>query len=95
MSYRLALGAVLAVLVGCKDTPPVFNDAAPTDAGIDAEVDAPTDAPAPLPAYEVTGGARNVRGARFTADVQIGHGIDQTPATGNGKTIQGNAAVKP
>ncbi len=95
MSYRLAVGACFALLVGCKDTPPVFNDAAPTDAGIDAEIDAPTDAPTPLPAYEVTGGARNVRGARFAADVQIGHGVGQAPATGNGKTIQGNAAVKP
>ncbi|KAB2900718.1 MAG: hypothetical protein F9K40_09060 [Kofleriaceae bacterium] len=95
MSLRLVLSAAVALLVGCKDPPPVFQDAAPTDAGIDAEIDAPVDAPTPLPAYELTGGARNVRGTRYAADVQIGHGIGQQPAAGNGKTIEGNAAVKP
>lgn len=93
-TYRWAALAAFALLTGCKDPDPVFHDAGPIDAPIDAEVDA-VDAPAPLPAYELTGGARNVRGSRFAADVQIGHGIGQQPATGNGKTMQGNAAVKP
>lgn len=101
MLLRTATALALALLFGCKSDPPRFNDAGPVDAGpdIDAPVDAPTDAPAdaptPLPAYEITGGAKNVRGTRYAADVQIGHGIGQEPATGNGKTIQGNAAVKP
>ena len=95
-TYRLVATAAFALLVGCKDTPPVFHDAANPDAGpVDAAVDAPVDAPTPLPAYELTGGAKNARGTRFSADVQIGHGIGQQPATANGKKIQGNAAVKP
>lgn len=94
-TFRLAAAAAFALLTGCKDPGPVFHDAAPIDAPTDAEVDAPIDAPEPLPAYELTGGARAVRGSRFAADVQIGHGIGQQPATGNGKQIQGNAAVKP
>jgi hypothetical protein len=93
-TYRLAAAAALALLAGCKDPDPVFHDAG-VDAPIDAPIDAPVDAPAPLPAYELTGGAKNVRGTRFAADVQIGHGIGQQPASGNGKQIQGNAAVKP
>jgi hypothetical protein len=94
--YRALAAAAFVLLAGCKDTPPSFDDAANPDAGpTDAAVDAPVDAPTPLPAYELTGGAKNVRGTRFSADVQIGHGIGQAPATGNGKTIQGNAAVKP
>jgi hypothetical protein len=57
--------------------------------------DAAVDAAPPLPADEFTGGAHKVRGRRFTADVQIGHAIGQQPATGKGRRIEGNAAVKP
>lgn len=54
----------------------------------------PIDASAP-PAYEFTGGAKNVRGTRFSADVQIGHGISQQPSTSATKRFEGNSAVKP
>jgi hypothetical protein len=49
----------------------------------------------PLPAYEVTGGAKGVSGTRFRVDAQIGHPIVQSPVTGGGKRVQGNAAIKP
>jgi hypothetical protein len=55
----------------------------------------PPDARPPLPAYEVTGGAAKVSGAKYKADVQIGHGADQRPATGASHVVEGNAAVKP
>lgn len=96
--YRFGLATALIMTVAvaaCDGGKPAFQDAGPTDAATDAEVDAPADAATPLPAYEITGGARSVRGTRFSADVQIGHGIGQAPATGNGKTAEGNAAVKP
>jgi hypothetical protein len=97
LSSRAAVAAfLLLALSGCPDNKQRFNDAGPiTDADVDAPDDAAVDAPAPLPAYEITGGARNVKGARFSADVQIGHGVGQEPASGSGKEIQGNAAVKP
>ncbi len=85
--------ALLVAVAACADQKPRFQDAGPTDAmAIDA---VPVDAATPLPAYEITGGAKGVRGARYAADVQIGHGIGQAPVTGNGTTAQGNAAVKP
>jgi hypothetical protein len=98
---KTALGMALAALTaslsfgGCADNKPTFQDAGPIDAAIDAPVDAAVDAPTPLPAYEITGGAQKVTGSRFAADVQIGHGLEQAPASGNGKQIEGNAAVKP
>lgn len=91
----MAACSALLVLAACPGDTPRFQDAGPTDAAVDAPVDAAVDAAAPLPAYEVTGGAARVRGSRFQADVQLGHGIGQTPAAGAGKTIEGNAAVKP
>ncbi|HUQ03391.1 MAG TPA: hypothetical protein VM261_12900 [Kofleriaceae bacterium] len=87
--------ALLLALPGCPDNKQKFADAGSTDAAVDAPDDAAVDASAPLPAYEITGGARKVTGARFSADVQIGHGVGQEPASGDGKEIQGNAAVKP
>ncbi len=100
LSFRAVLPlALLLALSGCPDNKQKFADAGPTDAAVDAPEDAPVDAAvdasAPLPAYELTGGAAKVTGARFSADVQIGHGIGQAPASGDGKEIQGNAAVKP
>jgi hypothetical protein len=97
LSFRAVLPmALLLALSGCPDNKQKFADAGPeTDAAVDAPVDAAVDASAPLPAYEITGGARKVTGARFSADVQIGHGVGQAPASGNGTEIQGNAAVKP
>lgn len=97
-SLRKSGVAVLLAMVSlaaCADDKPRFQDAGPTDAAVDAPADAAVDAPTPLPAYELTGGAQAVKGSRFSADVQIGHGIGQAPATGDGKVIQGNAAVKP
>lgn len=98
--YRFSMITAVALALGlasaaCDDGKPVFQDAGPIDAAVDAEVDAPVDAATPLPAYEITGGARQVRGTRFSADVQIGHGLGQAPVQGNGKTAEGNAAVKP
>ncbi|HVK73214.1 MAG TPA: hypothetical protein VM734_07820 [Kofleriaceae bacterium] len=96
---RTAVVGVVLALVGCADDPPRFQDAGPGDAAVDAEpIDAAVDAPTPLPAYELTGAAKGVRGARFAADVQIGHGLGQAPVTGAGATpraAEGNAAVKP
>ncbi|MCA9678326.1 MAG: hypothetical protein H6709_12360 [Kofleriaceae bacterium] len=72
-----------------------YTDAGVRDAGDQDGGSVVPDARPPLPAYEITGGARGVAGARFKADVQIGHGVGQQPATGNGTTAEGNAAVKP
>ncbi|MCE9576276.1 MAG: hypothetical protein K8W52_24215 [Deltaproteobacteria bacterium] len=95
---------IVAVLLACLAAgcgkPSKFTDGGTDDANtidgggtvIDAGV---PDAKPPLPAYEVTGGAAHVAGSRFAADVQIGHGIDQRPATGASHTAEGNAAVKP
>lgn len=91
---RLALVALVGLLGGCKQDS-TFHDAGVHDAEqIDAEV-APIDAPPPLPAYEITGGARGLAGKRFQADVQIGHGVGQAPASAGTTTVEGNAAVKP
>lgn len=75
----------------------VFVLAACGDDGANKLADAP---PAPAdaavaPAYELTGGARNVRGSRFSADVQIGHGMSQQPATAGSRRLDPNSAVKP
>lgn len=88
---------LIAAATGCGKKQS-FSDAgmrdAPTfDAG--GTIDASPDARPPVPAYEVTGGAAHVSGARFSADVQLGHGLDQTPATGAAHRAEGNAAVKP
>jgi hypothetical protein len=57
--------------------------------------DAPTSVSPPLPAYEITAGAKTLTGASHKADVQIGHAMSQAPVTGNGRSAQGNSAVKP
>jgi len=100
LRHRLAVMTFILLgmigLAGCKDDAPIFRDAGPdarVDAG-DVPVDAAVDASPPLPAYEITGGAGAVRGTRFSADVQIGHGFDQAPV-GATTTAEGNAAVKP
>ena len=94
---RLVVVAALALLAGCADKNPIFEDAGPRDAAVDAPTDAPVDAPPPLPAYELTGGAKGLRGSRYSADVQVGHGFGQQPVKdGAGQTrAEGNAAVKP
>ncbi|HLL24443.1 MAG TPA: hypothetical protein VK427_20065 [Kofleriaceae bacterium] len=72
-----------------------------SDSGVRRLPDAPTppdaqpDAPGPLPAYEVTAGAKSLTGARFKADVQIGHPLHQGPVASPAKRVEGNAAVKP
>jgi len=59
----------------------------------------PTKLPPPpdikTPNREITGGAQRVTGARFAADVEIGHPIGQQPAAGGQRRFEGNAAVKP
>ena len=47
------------------------------------------------PSRDLTGGAQRVTGARFAADVEIGHPIGQQPAAGGQRRFEGNAAVKP
>jgi len=93
---RARLFSVLVgfTLIACGKTNHLY-DAGTTDANsVDALV-LPPDARPPLPAYEVTGGAAKVSGAKYKADVQIGHGADQRPATGASHVVEGNAAVKP
>jgi hypothetical protein len=83
-----SLGLVLVAACGDSSANHRLPDAPPPP-------DAAVDAAPPLPAHEITGGAHKVRGTRFSADVQIGHPIGQQPATGNGRRLEGNAAVKP
>jgi len=95
---RLGIWAVGVFLIGCSDGNHrrALDDAPPLiDASIDAPIDAPVDAQLPLPNREITGGAQHVRGARFAADVQIGHPIGQQPTTNGARRLEGNAAVKP
>lgn len=91
---RLGIWAVGVFLIGCSDGDRhrLLDDAPPL---IDASIDAPIDAPLPLPNREITGGAQHVHGARFSADVQIGHPIGQQPTTNGTRRLEGNAAVKP
>ncbi|MBK9032089.1 MAG: hypothetical protein IPL61_12350 [Myxococcales bacterium] len=91
------LAIILLGIAACDGGSATIKDAAidtPTTIDGAADIDAGVDASAALPAYELTGGAAGLRGARFSADVQIGHGFDQAPV---GTTIraEGNAAVKP
>jgi hypothetical protein len=57
--------------------------------------DAKPDGRVPEPANEITAGAKALTGTTHKADVQIGHAMSQAPVGGNGRTLQGNAAVKP
>ncbi len=41
----------------------------------------------------VTGGGR-ITGGTKVMDVQIGHGVSQSPASSGARTIEGNAAIK-
>lgn len=97
MLSRLNLVILLVGAVACGGGNAAIKDAAidtPSSPDGQAGIDAGVDAAVPLPAYELTGGAAGLRGTRFSADVQIGHGLDQAPV---GTTIkaEGNAAVKP
>ena len=81
------LGCVFLIACGDDgtrhlDDAPLQPDARPIDAAV-------------VPAYDLTSGAQNVRGSRFSADVQIGHGISQQPSTGATKRFEANSAVKP
>lgn len=95
---RLAVALALAGLAACGSDGTKITDAAvdsPIDSGGEVEIDAGVDASAALPAYELTGGGTGLRGTRYGADVQIGHGFGQAPV-GNGTIkAEGNAAVKP
>jgi len=64
------------------DDAPLAPDAKPIDAGV-------------VPSNELTSGAQTVKGSRFSADVQIGHGLSQQPSTGATKRFEANSAVKP
>lgn len=66
------------------------------DAGIDAKMDdASIDAPPPKESHEVVSGGARMSGATYTFEVQLGHPIQQSAATGPTYTMEGNAAVKP
>jgi hypothetical protein len=70
----------------------------PDDAAVDDAVitpDAPDEVAAPTESREVVSGGAKLTGATYTFEVQVGHGIDQRPATGATYTLEGNAAVKP
>jgi hypothetical protein len=68
------------------DAPMTIYDAMP-----DAKV-GPTAAP---PGAEVNSAGGRVTGGGYTMDVQLGTPFSQQPATGAGKTFEGNAPVKP
>lgn len=93
-SLRGAIVAAALVLAAACGKDAKFADAGPDDGGEPIDATATIDARPPLPAYELTGGAQGLSGKRFRADVQIGHGIGQQPASGGGVTVEGNAAVK-
>jgi hypothetical protein len=72
-----------------------------TDANVDAPVQT-ADARLPdampdkgTPGQELVSGGHHLTGGVYTMDVQIGNPFSQQPATGGGKTFQGNAPVKP
>jgi len=95
---RNACAIILLGIAACGGDHPTIRDAAvdaPTDRGGEIDIDAAVDAAQALPAYEITGGAAGLRGTRFAADVQIGHGFAQQPVAGTTTKAEGNAAVKP
>lgn len=49
---------------------------------------------APGPAKDIVSGAGHLNGGRFVMDAQVGQGTPQAPATGGGRVIQGNTAIK-
>lgn len=46
------------------------------------------------PAKDVVSGAGRLSGGNFVMNAQIGQGTPQAPATGGGRVLQGNTAIK-
>jgi hypothetical protein len=85
---RLALSAMFVVIAACGSTRPAMEDAAPA---------APDAAPSPTSStqpFEVVSGAQRIAGGRFTMDVEIGHGFDQSSTTGGAIALDGAATIK-
>jgi hypothetical protein len=112
MGARAAALIVLSLVLasGCKDDPPVYDDAglpddaAPIDASTvqDARPDAmpdamiePPDAAPPAPGQELTGAAGRVTSPSYVLDVQVGHGAVQSRTQSSSYRLEGNAPVKP
>jgi hypothetical protein len=96
---RLVTCALFCAALGCGKSNKLDDagggiDASTIDGNVAIDAGVP-DANQALPAYEITGAAARVTGSKHAADVQIGHPIDQTRATGTGHAAEGNAAVKP
>ena len=78
---RLGIWVIGVFLIGCGEDAPPKKLPSPPDFK--------------TPSRDLTGGAQRVSGARFAADVEIGHPIGQQPAAGGQRRFEGNAAVKP
>jgi hypothetical protein len=46
------------------------------------------------PAKDIIAGSGRLTGGNFVMNAQVGQGLPQAPATGGGRVIQGNAAIK-
>lgn len=46
------------------------------------------------PAKDVISGSGRIAGGNFVMNAQVGQGVPQAPATGGGRVIQGNTAIK-
>jgi hypothetical protein len=90
MLRSLTLSLVVLAVAACKDHGSYADAAPPTDG-------TPVDATATAPSVglEITTGGGRMRGQRFIADVQVGHGVVQRPTRGRSVTLEGNAPVKP
>ena len=51
-------------------------------------------ASAARPAKDIISGAGRMTGGNFIMNAQVGQGTPQAPATGGGRVIQGNTAIK-
>lgn len=98
-----AVVLALAAAVGCKDEHHFTDAAPPIDApivdgsgGIDAGIDAgPIDAAPSPPGQQLTTGGGRLSSPSFVLDVQVGHGVVQSPVQSASFRIEGNAPVKP
>ena len=90
---RAVLLIAALLLGGCNQILGIGGDVQLRDGGPDPQM--PPDAREPLPQHEVVSGAAHVKGAKYSADVQVGHVVPQAPVEGAAYTAEGNAAVKP
>jgi hypothetical protein len=85
------------VLLGCgASTTPGASDGAVADGAVaDGTVADAGIAGRPGEPRETVTGAGRLTGAGYTLDVQVGNPVRQSPTSGAGGTLEGNAPVKP